>query len=629
MHSVVTLQSEASSVSIDSTPKLPLLSSIPFPRASEFPIYSNLPWWNAESVLFVWKNMLCVLGDFNDIQVPANHADAIACLVSIWDTLEKIRTMQPYEGVKMPPLFDFATWIFKAADMPAEYNDGRAYAYGCMCRMMCRRHDQPFSEELYPHFYRILIKGLLSDDLKITTAIFMNSTKLFTLCLPGSHILIPGFIKAIKRQFVDNYQKANQSIPEQVRQNAITVLLSLTSNGNHYHTSKLSRSSIPPQGRHSVSQQPLPSERISTITEGEPLERSHSSETPSSLPSRRPTISGHETADNHSPYAHSRRRSASITSGPRPSLIHTSTLGATIPSAVPDLLGVPVIDYMQLEEPLTVPFGDLKIMVKDALLSLTWEERTPMRMDKSPETTGMLVWGVGVMGFEEMVMSPKPAKEVVDDCINAVMDHLTVGNVKIVCAATDALILYARNRERLTYLDNAILQGVLEKLVGALTEQLMFSHGSTSKEAKGKLLGLILPQIVTRLFYCLLEWVMILPQELLSNPKVSNLVFEVIENGLNVRLQTSEDSVREEVPRIQNYGTIGRKATVRQRLSIYDIGGNPSAGGGSTNPSLASPPGNEPVPRPAGIRGGMALSDRPMSMVLDGKWGGADWMEGE
>ena len=43
-------------------------------------------------------------------------------------------------------------------------------------------------------------------------------------------------------------------------------------------------------------------------------------------------------------------------------------------------------------------------------------------------------------------------------------------------------------------------------------------------------------QIVTRLFYCLLEWVMILPQELLSNPKVSNIVFEVIENGLNVRL---------------------------------------------------------------------------------------------
>ena len=48
----------------------------------------------------------------------------------------------------------------------------------------------------------------------------------------------------------------------------------------------------------------------------------------------------------------------------------------------------------------------------------------------------------------------RPAKEVVDDCINAVMDHLTVGNAKIVNAATDALILYARNKEKLLYLDN-------------------------------------------------------------------------------------------------------------------------------------------------------------------------------
>ncbi|KAJ3292470.1 Ral GTPase-activating protein subunit alpha-2, partial [Borealophlyctis nickersoniae] len=201
---------------------------------SEFTSYSSLPWWTAETSLFVWKNMLCVLGDVNEITIPANHAVAVGCLVNIWDTLEKIRTLQPYEGAPMPSLFEFATWIFKAADMPTEFADGRALAYGCMCCIMCRRHDQPFSPDLYAHFYRILIKGLMSDDIKIVTAILNNCTKLFTLCLPGSHILIPSFIKCIRRQFVDNYQKASQSLPETVRQNAISLLFSLLSVGNHY-----------------------------------------------------------------------------------------------------------------------------------------------------------------------------------------------------------------------------------------------------------------------------------------------------------------------------------------------------------------------------------------------------------
>ncbi|KAJ3038843.1 Ral GTPase-activating protein subunit alpha-2 [Rhizophlyctis rosea] len=633
MHSVVTLQSENSTSSIDTTPRIPLLAAIPFPRAAEFPIYSNLPWWSLETVLYVWKHMLCVIGDFNNIQVPANHAEAISCLVSIWDTLEKIRTMQPYEGVKMPPLFDFATWIFEAADMPPEYADGRAHAYGCMCRMMCRRHDQSFSPDLYSHFYRILIKGLLSDDLKVTTAIFNNSTKLFTLCLPGSHILIPSFIKAIKRQFVDNYQKANQAIPEAVRQNAITILLSLISIGNHYHTSKHNRSSMLTGGRHSVSQPTALAPSRSAGVEGHALElsdmSSETNDTDSTTPSRRPTIIGTESLTPQPlSHTHSRRRSASISglAGHRPSIsLSTRPLAALASghaTGVPDILGVPVIDYMQVEEPLMVPFSDLKVMVKDALLAMLWEERTPMRMDKNPETPAMLLWGLAAMGLEEMVRSAKPMKEVVDDCINALMDHLTVGNVKIVNAATDGLIVYARNRAKLPYLDNAILQGVLEKLVGALTEQLIFSNADTAKEAKG--------QIVTRLFHCLLEWVMALPQELLSNPKVSTLVFEVIENGLNVRLQTSEDSLRDDVPRLQNHGTIRRRA----RLSIYDIAGPlTNQSGAATGPSAAAlTPSNEGLAstRPgSGTRSERPLSDRPMSMVLDGKWGGSDWVAGE
>lgn len=38
-------------------------------------------------------------------------------------------------------------------------------------------------------------------------------------------------------------------------------------------------------------------------------------------------------------------------------------------------------------------------------------------------------------------------------------------------------------------------------------------------------------------------------------------------------------------------------------------------------------PGNDAGSRPAGVRAAPPLSDRPMSMVLDGKWGGGDWTD--
>jgi hypothetical protein len=153
-----------------------------------------------EKIQHCWKNILCLLGNVNEI-APANHAEGIKSMVGIWETLEKIRTLQPYEGVVMPDLFSFASWIFQAADLPsAEYSDGKAIAYGCMCRLMCRRHDQPIPENLLPHFYRLIIKGLLSKDLKVYYAIIMNSSNIFNLPLPGCYVLIPTFISSIENE---------------------------------------------------------------------------------------------------------------------------------------------------------------------------------------------------------------------------------------------------------------------------------------------------------------------------------------------------------------------------------------------------------------------------------------------
>ena len=64
---------------------------------------------------------------------------------------------------------------------------------------MCRRHDQAIPEDLLSHFYRLLVKGLNCEDNKIVVAIIMNCTELFSLDLTGSFILIPTFLRTIRR----------------------------------------------------------------------------------------------------------------------------------------------------------------------------------------------------------------------------------------------------------------------------------------------------------------------------------------------------------------------------------------------------------------------------------------------
>lgn len=83
---------------------------------SEFTSLEQVSSLTAENVQMIWKNMLCCLGNINNIS-PVNHAEGIKSLVNVYETLEIIRAMQSYEGAVMPPLFDFASWIFQAADL--------------------------------------------------------------------------------------------------------------------------------------------------------------------------------------------------------------------------------------------------------------------------------------------------------------------------------------------------------------------------------------------------------------------------------------------------------------------------------------------------------------------------------
>ncbi|KAJ3229527.1 Ral GTPase-activating protein subunit alpha-2, partial [Chytriomyces hyalinus] len=207
--------------------KIPPLSIILQARLESFSNFINLAaTWFPEWTYAVWKNSLCILGDVSKIASPSNHADVIRCLICIFEAFDKIRAVQPYESPLMPNLFEFSSWMFESCDLSSEFTESKILAYEVVCRTMCRRHDQILPVDCLPQFYRILLKGLDSDDVRIPSSILTNAETIFTSLLPGCHILIPSFISTVKRMFLMGSKEAF-SLPEKVRECSIRILLSL------------------------------------------------------------------------------------------------------------------------------------------------------------------------------------------------------------------------------------------------------------------------------------------------------------------------------------------------------------------------------------------------------------------
>ncbi|KAJ2959225.1 hypothetical protein NQZ79_g5312 [Umbelopsis isabellina] len=206
-----------------------------FPAAASLAVFDSSEFMNLQSmnwsglaILKVWKNMICVMGNVNEIQSPYTHAIAMNCLVDIWDTLALVRAYQPYKATAVPALYELAPWFFQASDLPPSHSLGRATAYGVLCRMMCQRADQKVPDGYYPLFYQTLLDALSRPDEAAVQAILRNSIRLFSLSLPGVNILIPAFIACIRKELLEAPGVLRYT-PDDVRSSCILILGSLTS----------------------------------------------------------------------------------------------------------------------------------------------------------------------------------------------------------------------------------------------------------------------------------------------------------------------------------------------------------------------------------------------------------------
>ncbi|XP_053317313.1 ral GTPase-activating protein subunit alpha-2 isoform X2 [Spea bombifrons] len=169
----------------------------------------NLTGWHPDSAAVLWRRILGILGDVNNIKSAKIHAKVFGYLYELWFKLAKIRDnlsisldnqSSPPPPILIPPLRMFASWLFQATTLPNEYKEGKLQAYKLICGMMTRRQDVLPNSDVLVHFYHVMHTGLNHEDQDILNTIIRHcSSSFFFLGLPGFTMLIGDFMTAAAR----------------------------------------------------------------------------------------------------------------------------------------------------------------------------------------------------------------------------------------------------------------------------------------------------------------------------------------------------------------------------------------------------------------------------------------------
>ncbi|CAG8686339.1 4544_t:CDS:10, partial [Ambispora leptoticha] len=189
------------------------------------------------------------------------------------------------------------------------------------------------------------------------------------------------------------------------------------------------------------------------------------------------------------------------------------------------------LDSSSFDHKDSISCSELRLILVEILVqALATEENI-----HNPETHIMILQGICTLAFDEVTSTPSPAKTIVKECFSALFDQLYWSHLPVVCAAADCLIVFAQNCS-ITWDDDGmylmVLQDLFGNLIGALNEHLNLQRGA-QRNGRGF--------IIAKLFYCLLEWLMVIPSKLFTETELYQLVFEAIDLAFEI---TGNDSPR-------------------------------------------------------------------------------------
>lgn len=130
--------------------------------------------WSPESSIILWRRMLGILGDINEIKNPKLHYQVMECLSKMIEDFVKVRdnigvsvdnTFSPAPPTTVPPIHFFSSWLFKAINLPETFKGGKLLAYKMICQTVIRSQESPLGSEFLALFYLSIHQALHSKDL--------------------------------------------------------------------------------------------------------------------------------------------------------------------------------------------------------------------------------------------------------------------------------------------------------------------------------------------------------------------------------------------------------------------------------------------------------------------------------
>jgi ferredoxin-fold anticodon binding domain-containing protein len=185
--------------------------------------------WNSETLLYYWSNFVTAIGKIHLISKPNIHSEVIQALVQAQDQLDRIRMSQAYHATEIPDLFAILGIFFRATFMNLEFEKSIASASGIISRVMCKRHDLPVKNEWHVLYQHFLKRILTSSTDYVKYSVLQNSSKLYSLGLPGITITIPSMMEACTKLSL------LADVPPSVVKSMIIILGSLMVYEKVYH----------------------------------------------------------------------------------------------------------------------------------------------------------------------------------------------------------------------------------------------------------------------------------------------------------------------------------------------------------------------------------------------------------
>ncbi|XP_053681027.1 probable Rho GTPase-activating protein CG5521 [Anopheles nili] len=168
--------------------------------------------WLPDVAAVMWRRMLGALGDVNKILNPKLHAQVYQYLVSMTESLIKIRmnqgialdggghTATPTAGTNgtnlVPPIALVAPWCYGALALDAQYAQGKLYAMQLLCTIV--QSGASLGNNQLPLFYHALHQALTGEDraMAYTALRYLGGPRFLSLLLPGHTLLLLDLVHA-------------------------------------------------------------------------------------------------------------------------------------------------------------------------------------------------------------------------------------------------------------------------------------------------------------------------------------------------------------------------------------------------------------------------------------------------